>query len=73
MPELGTSGSAGGPGWATAQVYPTALDLALSSPVLITHDPLRGRFRCYKGKIGSFSTLGMPEASECTEGEREFS
>ena len=22
MPELGTSGSAGGPGWATAQVYP---------------------------------------------------
>ena len=23
MLELGTSGSAGGPGWATAQVYPT--------------------------------------------------
>ena len=23
MPELGTSGSAGGPGWTTAQVYPT--------------------------------------------------
>jgi len=23
MPELGTSGSAGGPGWATTQVYPT--------------------------------------------------
>ena len=23
MPELGKSGSAGGPGWATTQVYPT--------------------------------------------------
>jgi hypothetical protein len=23
MPELGTSGSVGGPGWATAQVYPS--------------------------------------------------
>ena len=23
MPELGTSGSAGGPGWVTTQVYPT--------------------------------------------------
>jgi hypothetical protein len=28
MPELGTSGYDGGPGRATAQVYPTALDLA---------------------------------------------
>lgn len=32
MPELGTSGSVGGPGWATTQVYPPALDLACQSP-----------------------------------------
>jgi len=32
MPELGTSGSVGGPGWATAQVYPPALDLGCATP-----------------------------------------
>ena len=34
MPELGTSGSVGGPGWATAQVYPPGWPLGRLGEVL---------------------------------------
>ena len=34
MPELGTSGSAGGPGWATTQVYPPCARRSLGREVL---------------------------------------
>ena len=40
MPELGTSGSAGGPGWVTARVYPTAVAQDDIEPVRANHfDP----------------------------------
>jgi hypothetical protein len=31
MPELGTSGSVGGPGWATTQVYPSSVPLTIDT------------------------------------------
>jgi len=41
MPELGTSGSVGGPGWATAQVYPP-VDHYPEAPLLTNAAALSG-------------------------------
>jgi hypothetical protein len=43
MPELGTSGSAGGPGWVTARVYPTACGLSMTCIRTMKAPTLAGR------------------------------
>ena len=47
MPESGTSGSAGGPGPATAQVYPP--DAPLVGTSTLHPDPARSRRQCLLG------------------------